>query len=297
MKSYLVKNIVNILLYVSMGFFIWYLYSLDYFVITELKINYFYLSLSMFFMFAGFFLTAISWWYILKQHNISPGLRKSIISHGLYVFTKYIPGKVWVILGRAGAVSKYTGVSLNELSVISLKEQFVYVIWGLILGLIPVIYIFGFGLYALFVLLTIVGLLLLFFSKPIHRLGIFILSKLFRKPIEIPYINLKTATKVSGFILLYWLSWSVGFYFLLYSVFEDVSILSAFSFPLGVSFGVLVLFLPGGIGVRESIITGYLVSLGVSLEMAITISVLQRLWFICGEVFVFLLSVVLRIKK
>jgi len=248
-------------------------------------------------MFFGFFLTAVSWWFILKQHGIEIGIKKSIISHGLYVFTKYIPGKVWVILGRAGAVSKYSGVSINELGVISLKEQFVYVIWGLIFGLVPVIVIFGFGLYAVIVVLTITGLLLLFFSKPIHRLGILILSKLFRKPIDIPYINLKTATKVSGFIILYWLSWSVGFYFLLFSVFEDAPILSAFSFPLGVSFGVLVLFLPGGIGVRESIITGFLVSIGVTLEMAITISVLQRLWFICGEVFIFVLSLVLRSFK
>ncbi len=61
------------------------------------------------------------------------------------------------------------------------------------------------------------------------------------------------------------------------------------------SFGVLAIILPGGLGVREGIIVAYLTLAGLDVETATTISFMNRLWFISGEVFIFLLSSILRI--
>ena len=61
-------------------------------------------------------------------------------------------------------------------------------------------------------------------------------------------------------------------------------------FPISVVYGVLAIIVPGGIGVRESILSGFLIALKVDPKLAVTISALSRLWFISGEVFIFLLA-------
>lgn len=63
-----------------------------------------------------------------------------------------------------------------------------------------------------------------------------------------------------------------------------------FAFPLSVCFGIIAIILPGGLGLREGIIIGYLVLAGLDTEQATTISFLNRLWFIAGELFIFLLA-------
>ena len=288
MKNFFVRNILKILVYLSLVFFIYYLYTFDYVVLESLQIDILPFVFSVLLLFAGFLFSAISWWFILSKQNVSIGVKQGIVSHGLYVFAKYIPGKIWVILGRAGIASKFSGKPVKELSIISLKEQFIYVIMGLIIGLPALLLSFGFGFYALIIIAAILALSFMFFVKPAHNLAINVASRILRRPLELPFIGLATLLQIAGFIVVYWLLWASGFYLLLISVFGDVSITALFIFPLGVSVGVLAIILPGGIGVREGIITGLLVSSGISLEAAITVSLLQRIWFIAGEVFIFL---------
>jgi uncharacterized membrane protein YbhN (UPF0104 family) len=68
----------------------------------------------------------------------------------------------------------------------------------------------------------------------------------------------------------------------------------AFAFGLAGSIGIMAVFAPGGLGVREGILTGFLTLAGVDLPVATTIAVTSRLWFLAGELFIFLLAVVLR---
>ena len=44
----------------------------------------------------------------------------------------------------------------------------------------------------------------------------------------------------------------------------------------------------GGIGVREGLIASCLVMTGLSVTEAATISVASRLWFLIGEIFIFI---------
>ena len=85
----------------------------------------------------------------------------------------------------------------------------------------------------------------------------------------------------------------LAFYLFVMAFHFEFSIAVIFSWPLSISLGVLSLITPGGIGVREGIMTGFMVLTGMPLEEATTIAVISRLWFITGEVFIFLLSLVL----
>ena len=274
-------------------FLLWYLYRFNYLVISEIDYNYYALAVSLMLLFGGFVLSTISWTYSLRVHGHIAGLRHGLISHGLSVFAKYIPGKVWVILGRASYMSG-KGLSFKMASMVSLKEQLIYLLWGLILSCIPVFVFLKQPVYGLIVLLSVFIIGFILFSGWFHRQFVSTLTKVLKKKAELPLLTFNDALKISRFVVLYWLVWVFAFYFLLIAVFPEASFFYAFAFPVSVTYGVLAVFMPGGIGVRESILVAYLTAAGLSLEIAITISVISRFWFIVGEVFLFLLALVLK---
>jgi uncharacterized membrane protein YbhN (UPF0104 family) len=49
--------------------------------------------------------------------------------------------------------------------------------------------------------------------------------------------------------------------------------------------------MPGGLGVREGIIVLVLTATGLDVKVATTISVISRIWFISGEIFIFLMAI------
>ncbi len=288
------KFLYRILLYLSIAFLIFYLFRLDYIKIGLIKYDYLFLSFSLIFLFSGFFFSTISWWYALKLHKIQIKKSFALTSHGMAVFAKYIPGKIWVILGRAAKVSE-KGHPLKLTSIVSLKEQLIYILLGLIISFFPMLAYYGLSKFIKLVLLTIIVLALIIFSRHMHNIAIRILSRLLKKEVDLPLLSLKNALKLSYIILLYWIMWTLAFYFLLKSTLSDASFSLAFAFPVSVSYGVLAIFIPAGIGVREGIIAGYLIAANISPEFAVTISIVSRIWFIAGEIFIFLLSLFIKI--
>ncbi len=289
------KYFKSVLIYVSLIFLFIYLYKLDYFAFQDVHFSITPLIISILLLWAGYVLSALSWWNILYRHRIVVTVKQAIVSHGQAIFAKYIPGKIWTILGRASKVASHTDKSVSELSFISLKEQLVYLLIGILISIVPVYLLYGFSLIFLFVFLSGFGLFLIIFNKTIHNLLLWILAKLMKKTPELPLLTINNGLKLSIYNFLLWISWTLGFYFFVYSFDESFSLDLAFVFPISVVYGVLAIIMPGGIGVREGIITGYLVLSGVELEVATTISVLSRLWFVVGEIFIFLLALVLQI--
>lgn len=290
------KNLPNIIITISLVFLIYYLWSKSLLDFSLLNWNVS-LFISFFFLFLGFIISGISWWWALNIHSIHISVQKGIITHGLPIFAKYIPGKIWTILGRAAHVAKEENLSSTKLSFISLKEQLVYLVVGIIISLAPIYNTYGFGEFFFTVLLSGIGISLIIFNKSIHQLVIWLGKKTLNKTLDFPLINLKNGIKLSLFNFLLWLSWTLGFYFFASSFDASLNLNLAFIFPISVVYGVLAIIMPGGIGVREGIIAAYFVSSGMSLELATSISVVSRLWFIIGELFIFSLSNLLNISR
>ncbi len=70
----------------------------------------------------------------------------------------------------------------------------------------------------------------------------------------------------------------------------EVSLLAGFIFPLANTLGIVFILAPGGIGIREGILTVLIHASGVDLITATSIAVFSRLWFLAGEGFLFLLG-------
>jgi uncharacterized membrane protein YbhN (UPF0104 family) len=136
---------------------------------------------------------------------------------------------------------------------------------------------------------------LIIFNKRIHHLVILLLNKVLRKELKLPLIGMARGLKLSIFNMLLWLSWSLAFYYFILSFDPTLQLKLAFVFPVSVVYGVLAIVLPGGIGVREGIITSFLLASGIQLDSAATISLVSRLWFIIGEAFIFLLAWIIKL--
>lgn len=286
------KKIFNIVLLVSFIFLGIYLVKQDY-IIPRVG-NPIYLLLSFLFLFAGFYSSTISWKTALESHGIRCSFRDALVSHGQSVFAKYIPGKIWVILGRAGYVSE-SKEELKDRAFISLKEQLIYLWVGFLISSIPTIIFYGFQWISIIVTLIIVGLTLFLFVKPLHQLVLKLLGRILRRDLDVPLLKFSGTLPMIGAVSLIWICWTGGFYLFMLAFSTEILPIMMFAFPLSVCLGLVALILPGGIGLREGIIIGYLVLAGLATESATTISFLNRLWFICGELFIFLLATLVRI--
>jgi len=143
------------------------------------------------------------------------------------------------------------------------------------------------------VVLLIIGLTLFNFSGWFRRIISFFYKKIFKKELEIPVVKTTEVISVIGIIAFYWLLWDIAFWLFVRSTFPDVKILVSFIFPLSISLGLIAIIIPGGLGIREGLIVVGLASFGIPLELATTISIAARLWFISGEVFIFILALML----
>ena len=113
------KTVLKILIYVSIIALLFYLYNIDFLVFRNIELNYSYFIISVVFLILGFIFSAISWKVALKLHGINISNKKAIVSHGLPVFAKYIPGRIWTIIGRAALVEN-ENVGIKKRSFISL---------------------------------------------------------------------------------------------------------------------------------------------------------------------------------
>jgi uncharacterized membrane protein YbhN (UPF0104 family) len=283
------KNWIKALLYLSIGFLIYYLVKFDYLILGEVQFDYSLLIISVLLLWLGFFYSTVSWRIALTQHNHKISQRLATYSHGISVFAKYIPGKLWVIIGRASLAAK-NGTPVKVFSTISLKEQLVYLFVGLIISLFALLFIEINIWFLLIVTFTVIVLGVFLFSQKVYQLFLGMFQRIFRKELNVPFVGLRELTRIGGATLIYWALWSVGFFLLCKSIVPEVSFVAAFAFPLSVSYGLLAVFMPGGLGVREGIIVLVLTATGLDVKVATTISIISRIWFISGEIFIFLIA-------
>ena len=118
-------------------------------------------------------------------------------------------------------------------------------------------------------------------------------KKIYKLEFEIPIVKFKEVLNLAGYVTAYWMFWNFGFYFFVKSFAVTIPVSAIFLFSFSATLGLLALIVPGGLGVREGLIVVGLTSFGIPLEIATTISIAARLWFISGEVFIFLLALAL----
>lgn len=293
------KKTFNILLYLSIVFLAFFLYKNDFLVLPE-RLNWSFLVLAVLALTLGNILQSFCWKITLEDQKIYVSKSEAIASQGLSVFMKYIPGKIMTIIGRSAYVSKVSGAKMKESSVSSFRAQIYELIFGVGIGL-SVFFFTDTNKKLVFLSITMfLGLIILiFFLKPFFRLVTYFALK-FGKTLEFEPFSVNFSLKKIVFFSLHWLLWGLGFFFLAKSLLPFTPpFYLILAFPLATVLGVVAIFAPGGIGVRESTMVILLSLCGIQVEVATTIAVFSRVWFIVGELSIFSIATVLnrRIKS
>ena len=275
------------LIYASLAFLAIALYKANYLELPQVS-SFLFLILSCLLLFVSFLLYVISWQQTLKHSGYDVGLRECLAGTGLSIFGKYVPGKVWIIVGRAAYITEARKYPLSKLTAISLNAQFLALWVGLIIGVIGLFFVEGPRLWAFLALFAWLLLTGVTFSRIVHDMAEYGIRKVLRKEVEIPSINPKQTLLILPWFAMYWIAMSIAFYLLVVALSgTDTPLSVGLGFPLAGTLGVMAVISPGGLGVREGILVGFMTLAGISLKKATTISVAARLWFLLGEAFIF----------
>jgi uncharacterized membrane protein YbhN (UPF0104 family) len=240
-----------------------------------------------------------NWRVVLRQDNVANiSLTDAIVSNGLSVFAKYIPGKVMVIMGRAIYIGTKYSVSTTKLSFISFKVQIMSLWIGLLIGSLSIMNLNSSIQTIVLIVFFILFFTLFLFSKGLKNIAVTIIKRLFRNDIDYPLLTVSAAIKTLPSFIINWVTWCVAFYFLVASLTtQEVPFLAGTSFATASTLAIVSIIAPGGLGVREGLLSLLLMGFGIHKSDAITISVASRLWFLIGEAFIFTLALLLNIKN
>ena len=288
------KKYNKVILYLSLSFLCWHLYNVGFIHIPKVY-NMVYLSVGLLLIFLSNIIHSTNWGKLLSISGIKISLKDAVVSNGLFILTKFIPGKVWVVLGKASFIAEKYNRKIDEVSLISFQNGILGVWSGFTLGVFGLIILFKFSLF------VVLGVILAIF------LAIMVLktSYLFRYIQRIPYLkkfshkleslsSQKTA-KIIVYFFAYWISISLAFWFIVSAIQQEEleSFTLALVYPLSITIGITAVLSPGGIGVREGFLVWTMVELGFSQTDSISAAVLSRLLFVLGEVTLFFLAFVL----
>ena len=245
------------------------------------NLNYGYVLPALLVTVVSLFIPVFAWKYLLgtlgSDLKISKAMRIWFISN----LGRYIPGKVWQISGLI-VLSNKEGISKKVSSVSVIYSQIVANLIGLSLG------VFLFFRYEkhtdyFFILITVL-LTLAILPFMINKLAILALSIL-KKPKETFEVSYG---KFIIYVFMQLVNWIVmGAAFVLFiNIFTELSIsqhpVALFILPISWTLGLLAIFAPGGIGVREGIMTVYL-SMFISPGLAAVIPWIYRIWLTIFE--------------
>ena len=247
------------------------------------------LGVSLLLLCSVFALRGLIWGRLLRRFGFGVSVSLALASANRSLLLKYLPGKIWVMLGRAGYVHAATRYPLLPMSAVSLLLQLLTVTVGALIGLIGLMLLCCKTLSLPAILLS--AGFLWYLARPrtlparmVRRLPNSRL-RVFLQGAPLPAIA-DIVIAVAG----QWLLMGVAYWLFFAGCSVDVSWLAALLQPGANATGIVAVFAPGGIGIREGAATAYLVQLGVSLPLALAIGLAARVWFMLAEFLMFAMS-------
>jgi len=254
----------------------------------EFHLKYHYLAISIVLLLGFFTLRVYCWKLILQKMGIVLPFRKCIKVSFVSMMGKYLPGKIWLVMGR---------VYLSGREGVPEVEAFASVVIEIVLEMVASIFFFFFFLlsalekpllsptvsYSLGAVM-VVGLVCLH-PKVFFGAINFILARWKGEVLTttLSYRDIMKLLVLYNFLILFQ---GIAFYFFVNALcYLSPTKLLGLTGSLAAAgvVGTLSVFTPSGLGVREGILA-FLLSTYVISPMAVLISLLARLWVTIGEV-------------
>lgn len=289
-----IKYCKRIFVALLFGFVIYYIYgNVDKLRAIEFEINWYLFSLSLFIYFAYKFGQALVWYYMTKQIGCAIPFGPTLESWFISQVGRYIPGKVFYLGGRIYYYHKH-GVSKTIATYCFALENILSLLSAAMVFLIsiPFVSVSILTQFNLLPLLSIPALVLLVHPLVFQKIINVILSLKFKEKI---YLNIRFKTMLKFFLLLTlnWFSLGIGFVVLINSITGQGITGPHFfyftgSFSFSIVIGMLSIFAPSGVGVREGIIVLTLREV-LGSSIAVVVSVISRIWATLGDFIIILI--------
>lgn len=279
----LVARVLNVLIFGSVVAFAAYLYK-EGLLYAPSPRRYDVLFLSFFLLVLGQVLGTLSWWRVLELDFEGIPLSAALAGTALSNLGKYVPGKFWVVAGRAAYVANSSGESMVRMTTSSTRSQLVTVWVGITFGLIGAI-IAGMSGEIIALLCAISTVFLLVIISGLLEWTGWRVHGLFRRETRpVQQLDVRNMVAVLPYFLPGPLFRMLGFWLLATSLIDVAPWQIMFAFPLATALGMVAVFAPGGIGVRETVLVGAMVEVGIPLPDATTVAVTARVWAAGGDI-------------
>lgn len=237
---------------------------------------------------AAFLMESAPWRRMLRDAGIDASWGDSLGSIGISVFGKYMPGKLWAIVGRSAFIAARCGAAEKDATMVAVNAQVISLWTGLLLGALALLVLeptahMGWAALGLWLAMS-----LLLFTDGSRRIAVWAASRALGMTITLPRMSPRQVLVPGSWYLALWALWCAGYWLLVHAlVGHGVPLFVGWSFALAATAGILALIAPGGIGVREGILGAYLMFAGLAPTEATTVAAASRLWFLVGETFIF----------
>ncbi len=296
----LAKKFIPIIFYLAFALFlVLYLRSIDLHSLKNIRINWLYTLLSIALGLAFRYWGAFIWVVILKGLGADRLDNKAELT---YVYAKswlgrYIPGTAPWILGKIYFASQH-GISKNKLAVSSLLEAALQIVAALVLSFSILLFDSRFNSVDPLIKTAMSVALVVCVVVLIPKIFNYLLSMAYRVirrktlPVE-HYTNTTTVIRGAGLYIIGSIINGLALFFIAKSLYDPLPYQDIL-FVIGVgtfsgAAGMLAIFVPSGIGVRDGIQLA-LLSLVVPVEYALAITIMARLLDVMTDLIFFALS-------
>lgn len=264
----------------------------------SLRFNPLLLVLSFVILIPHFICYSKSWQEIMNGLGTPITLAQSTWMIATTQIAKYVPGRVWYLIGRVYVGRKENLDGMN-LAVSMVLETCMLLITSLIITLIATIFAGRLHRYQVVVIVLLLVLSIVIMHPALLNWFMNLGLKIIKKPPARVTITYGRIIRLSVYFFGLWIAQILGFYCLVNSLLP-VNIASIFRFSsaycLSWSAGFLAILTPGGLGVREGVMTVMLSSL-LTTPVAVSISFISRVWITLFEIGVFFVGLLMKQHK
>ncbi len=237
----------------------------------------------------SYFIQMWAWYLITLRLEIAIPFKETVASWFYSQLGKYLPGKVWLLLGRFYLYDS-KGKSRKAITVALYLETVTLIMAAGLVFLLSLLFLkevkpFTLGIPLPGVILLFLLCLFSLHPRVLQKLFNTVLVRLKREPFPIP-ISYFQILWILTVCVLSWVIGGIGFYVFVDSVWnissEHILFLTG-ALAISSTVGLLALFAPSGLGVREGVLV-YLLSSIMPTSVAVILSVLTRLWMTFIEI-------------
>lgn len=285
------KNAVLKIVKIAFGalaviFIAWYFYkNRDEFSEKIMSVDLGVFAVAVLFYFAYKLSLASLFHYITKINGCSISYGKALTAYLLSILGKYIPGKVFLLAARL-TYYKEENAPLSKVTVCFFIENICTLLGAAMLFILSLFFFPNelLGNYKWLTILLIAAFFICIHPKIINA-ALKVIGKIFKKDLEIP-MKYPQILKVVLMFIGNWLIAGFGFFMLVRSVNPAVGwnemLFCAGVYGISAIMGILAIFAPSGLGVREGLILAGLMLIMPESDAAV-ISVISRLWQTVAE--------------